>query len=584
MPTLNASVSGSGVETSSRRPVREWICIAFVFVAACVSWIPRCSGPIDLRWDGGTYYILGTSLAEGKGYRLLNEPGEIEAIQYPPLLPAIVALHQQVLGTSEPAVVGRWLRLTYFLFSVGLALASFALARLFLPLRYAVPLALISVSTYEMTFLSTLCFAELPFALATVLCAYWSYKPDSGPWARVGAGAAAIAAYLLRGVGIALLAAWVFEALFRKRFRTAALRACVSCVPVLLWQGYIQSVEHSVAYQHPAYSYQRAPWLFYNVSYATNLSLRSPFQPEMGAASLGDMASRVVTNAAALLYNLGELVLAPSHFIYGYHNVLSRLLWPVSIPWWPINGVVCLFGCAVIAGIGILVFQRQWLPAVYLTATLMAVCITPWPGQVLRYFAPTTPFVLLALFGLFRFVERRAGELTPSCAKFTRVVGMGVASGLVVACIVTGNTAQKNFFDRATFTDQDGTVGRYRLFHFPPVFSSMQKAMIWLKRTAPSDSVIAVSMPHWVYLNTGIKTVMPPLDTNPVRAQKMLDSVPTRYLILEHMLMEQDFNERFPRLIRSSPDKWQLVYTEGKIDIYRRTDSGGPFAAVRAGS
>ena len=103
MPTLNASVSGSEVKWSSRRHVREWICISFVLVAACVSWIPRRSGPIDLRWDGGTYYILGTSLAEGKGYRLLNEPGEIAAIQYPPLLPAIVALHQQVLGTSEPA-------------------------------------------------------------------------------------------------------------------------------------------------------------------------------------------------------------------------------------------------------------------------------------------------------------------------------------------------------------------------------------------------------------------------------------------------------------------------------------------------
>ena len=46
------------------------------------------------------YYILGTSLAGGHGYRLLNEPGQIRAVQYPPLLPAIVAIHERLLGTS----------------------------------------------------------------------------------------------------------------------------------------------------------------------------------------------------------------------------------------------------------------------------------------------------------------------------------------------------------------------------------------------------------------------------------------------------------------------------------------------------
>jgi hypothetical protein len=29
-------------------------------------WAPRIYGPIDLRWDGASYYVLGTSLAEGR--------------------------------------------------------------------------------------------------------------------------------------------------------------------------------------------------------------------------------------------------------------------------------------------------------------------------------------------------------------------------------------------------------------------------------------------------------------------------------------------------------------------------------------
>ena len=40
------------------------ICILVIFVV--LSWLPRMHGPLDLRWDGGVYYVLGTALAEGK--------------------------------------------------------------------------------------------------------------------------------------------------------------------------------------------------------------------------------------------------------------------------------------------------------------------------------------------------------------------------------------------------------------------------------------------------------------------------------------------------------------------------------------
>ena len=102
-------------------------------IALLVIWLvvslPRLHGPIDLRWDASTYYILGTALAEGKGYRLLNEPGNIEAVQYPPLLPSIIAVYQRILGTSDYIPVGRALRLTYFLLSGLYLLAVYALAR-----------------------------------------------------------------------------------------------------------------------------------------------------------------------------------------------------------------------------------------------------------------------------------------------------------------------------------------------------------------------------------------------------------------------------------------------------------------------
>ena len=89
---------------------RDLACILLLLALNTALWAPRAYGPIELRWDAGVYYVLGTSLAEGKGYRLLNEPGEIRAVQYPPLLPLVIAAHQWAVGTSDPVICGTALR------------------------------------------------------------------------------------------------------------------------------------------------------------------------------------------------------------------------------------------------------------------------------------------------------------------------------------------------------------------------------------------------------------------------------------------------------------------------------------------
>src|SRR5688572_29414750 len=94
--------------TSERR--RTLLAVAALFVLLAALILPKLRGPIDLRYDAGVYYLLGTSLAQGNGYRLPNEPGAIEAVQYPPVLPAIVAAHQLALGSADPFVVGPALR------------------------------------------------------------------------------------------------------------------------------------------------------------------------------------------------------------------------------------------------------------------------------------------------------------------------------------------------------------------------------------------------------------------------------------------------------------------------------------------
>src|SRR5919108_2904233 len=172
--------------------------IVLVLVAIAIAcWLPRLDGPIDLRWDGGVYYILGTSLAEGKGYRLLNEPGEIEAIQYPPLLPLIVAAHQWVLGTNDPVIVGQWLRLSFFFIFATYIIAIYLLLRNSVPLNYAFVATLVCLFSLQTYFMSDLLFPEIPFALATVLFVLCNQN-ESRRISSILAALCAMAAYALR--------------------------------------------------------------------------------------------------------------------------------------------------------------------------------------------------------------------------------------------------------------------------------------------------------------------------------------------------------------------------------------------------
>src|SRR5213080_537984 len=170
MNKIDSVDSVHSVEKSSHRWTQIYTLIthywaeAVVVAIAVLLWAPRLSGSIDLRWDAGTYYVLGTSLATGHGYRLLSEPGSPEALQYPPLLPAVVALYERALGSTDPAVVGPWLRISYAAIFLAYALAALALARRYLGAGFAVVAVALSLLQFYTLFFSDLLFTELPFA------------------------------------------------------------------------------------------------------------------------------------------------------------------------------------------------------------------------------------------------------------------------------------------------------------------------------------------------------------------------------------------------------------------------------------
>jgi hypothetical protein len=544
---------------------------------AVLLWIPRLHGPIDFRYDAGVYYITGTSLAEGKGYRLLYEPGEIQTVQYPPLLPLFVACHQWILGTSDPEVVGQWLRLSYFLVFLLYVQAVYAMARQYLVATESLLIGVISCLCLQSYFLSDLLFAEIPFALLATLFVICNRRGDNG-LSFVGTAFLGIAAYLLRTAGIALLGAWVAESFLKKAWRQLALRTAVALVPLVAWQAYISHVKSGLEYQHPAYPYQRLPYMYYNVSYSESTLLIDTWTPELGPATWGDLTKRVFDNLAAMQMKLGEAITAGKGFWEWLVMDIRQKTGLPLLPLWVVTIPITLLSCLTIAGTALLLARREWFLAIYIIASVVVMCLTPWANQFCRYLTPLTPFLALSVMQLlaaFRVFSRQHWGAKGRAVGQTVTV-LVVATILAVDVYTVLRCYQLLRHQGRTYAEQGRQSGNC-LFFYDRTWRDYDTALAWLKEQARPDAIVATVAPERVYLKAGLRAVMPPMEVDTAKAQHWLDAVPVAYIIADELKFADTTRKYVDPVMRCYPERWQLIYglPDTNTRVYQRVPARG---------
>lgn len=539
----------------------DLICVGALLLLWVAVWIPRLNGPIDLRWDASTYYVLGTALAEGKGYRLLNEPGNIEAVQYPPLLPLIVAGHQWMMGTSDYFRVGSALRITYFVSSGLFLLAAYALVRKLLSPLYALLVgAITALSFYSFFHPSDILYAEMPFALVSMLFLLCHQRADRG---SIAAGFLGVTAFLLRTAGLALLLAWIAESLIRRRFWQAVIRTTVSAIPILLWQAHIWRVARSDEYRHPFYTYQRAPYNYPNVTYEENSKLVDSFRPELGRISFGNVIRRMAHNVAAIPMGLGESAFVASQFgIPGHWRTSSSALGVCLVA----AGLVAIVGAALVAT------GPQWFLCLYFAIMAGIITLTPWPNQFWRYFAPVTPltlmFLMLALRKVGHWFGQRSAKLGQTVAA---VITAPVIVGMLILQVIVATYFLRNMRP-VSYYDSAGREQTLHLLTYESPWHSTDPAFEWIRRHAAADAVVATTVPHLAYLRSGHKAVLPPFEPNPTTASRLLDEVPVSYLVLDEIVGPQISARYAEPVVTQNPSNWRLVFTapDHKTRVYER--------------
>ncbi len=546
---------------------------------AAALWIPRLRGPLDLRYDAGVYYILGTSLAEGHGYRLLSEPGQIQAVQYPPLLPALVAVHQRLAKTNDPSVAGHWLRITYAGIFLAYIAAVYLLAARYLPLGFAFLVGLVTLFHVHTSWMSDLLFAEIPYALTTIL---FLLAASGKGWPRsVGAGALAMASYLLRSIGIALLAAWVGESLLRRNFKQFAFRAAVCMLPVIGWQLYIRQVQASPEYGQSAYAYQRAPYQYYNVSYLENIRYVDPFVPELGVVSPIGWVTRMSSAMVRMPSSLGEAVSSRARWSESQIERFNAQALPLTIPLWIVQVPLVVLGVLAVVGLALLVRQGEWLIPLYVLGSTVIVGLTPWPGQFERYLAPLTPLlalgVVLSLLALRSKLDQRTRRLGTLIVRIV-LVGMLAQEGFALYKVYTKQHRP------VEFVDAQGHRQEQRLFFYTEAWRSHDAALDWLRSVAHADDIVATSTPHWAYLKTGARAVLPPFEADVRTASHLLEAVPVKYLVVDSLEFV-DVSRRYAAPVaRAYQHDWKLVYSspDSTSRIYRRIEAAAVVSATKA--
>ncbi len=559
---------------SSRDAIKVYLPLAAVIALAILVWIPRLSGPIDLRWDAGVYYLLGSSLATGQGYRILSEPGTPEALQYPPLLPAIVAIYQRALGSTEPGVVGQWLRFSYAGLFLGYALALFALARRYLRPTFALVATALCLLHVWTIFISDLLFAELPFTFFSVLFALFaasSAAPGLPAWRReVGSFICAAAAFLLRTAGVALIAAWVIEALARRRWVLALARALLGLLPIVLWQAHVEHVRQSHEYQSPAYEYQRAPYQNYNVSYGENAALLDPTKPQMGRVSANTLAARLVRNVRFLAKALGEAVSTSDGYwrqalSHAQQSLIGRQPLSPGVVSLPIVGLTGL----IVVGLVLLARGGAWMMVLIVLTSLGLICTTPWAYQFQRYLVPVTPFLAICAM--------------VSLSKMNAVLCKRKIDWAIVLCRVAIVSLLGLIFTLQLYTDwgvfQDrrregasslagtGAEDAHFIYH-DRAWREWDKAVNWIRTHAAPGAIIATPASHFLYLWTGHPAVAPPMEQDPIRARHLLEAVPASYVIIDNMPPVNVSRRYALPAVLSDPVGWQVVYATENTTVY----------------
>lgn len=452
-----------------------------VTLLALRGMIPAGAG---VYYDDGIYLALAQSLAEGGGYGYANLPGDVAGVKYPPLYPALLAGAMKLLP-AYPDSLGSFKTLNALLMGLAGALSFLAFADAWLrgnrgpaagrggaggadvvmptggrrPVRWGIVLgafavaALLGYGSVQSMALATALLSE-PLFLALSFGALLLAGDRRAHPAIVGLLAAA--AFLTRGIGLAVIVAVAAGELFRRgvrrkrRLRRLALLAAGALPPAaawVLWSG------------------------------ANAATVPGPFVGQYGsytewyAAGPGDLLGRMADIATA-------------HWLPFRANI--EMLWIPDAGRGAATFALVLLAGATLAG-AVRIARRNLALGLFPFAYLAIVLA--WPYEPDRFFYAIIPtLTLLLAAGILALTERIREDLPR----------WGAPGVLVVAGVLLLNSL--------TYEIEGHARRAWSVFQSAPAVA-YAPVNAWIRENTDPEAVVASGLDPHVYWETGRKAV-----------------------------------------------------------------------------
>jgi hypothetical protein len=122
------------------------------------------------------------------------------------------------------------------------------------------------------------------------------------------------------------------------------------------------------------------------------------------------------------------------------------------------------------------------------------------------------------------------------------------------------------------YHDAAGRPSRGQLLFYDQTAAALDEALEQVRRRARPGDLMATTVPHWAYLRTGVKAVLPPMERDRAVANALLDSVAARFVVLDELAYPRISQRYAAPAVEGQPARWRKVYetTDGRARLYER--------------
>lgn len=232
-----------------RMPSERLIHVVLPVLVSLVAILTITPWPVGAFQDDAMYTVLAKSIAEGKGYRFLNLPGEPNATHFPPAYPLVLSGIWRLWPSFPDNIVAFKFLNAFFLGGAASGAYVYARRRFNAPIPAALAVALIGTLSIVVLLVTGVVMSE-PMFLAWLFPSLMLAERavDSGrPRDALAAGLALGALSMVRTLGVFAVPALGLVLLWRRHLVAAVAAGVGAAVFLVPWQLWVTAHQGEIA-------------------------------------------------------------------------------------------------------------------------------------------------------------------------------------------------------------------------------------------------------------------------------------------------------------------------------------------------